>query len=75
MGLNWNSMGQWEIIWIVLGIIRGYWGIVGVHFELIGSSFLVHLKFVWGSFEVIGYLLGVQLRLICSFGGSLEVHI
>ena len=33
------------------------------------------MKFVLGSLEVIGYLLGVQLRLICSFGGTLEVHI
>ena len=27
---------------------------VGVHLELVGSSFLVHLEFIGGSLEVIG---------------------
>ena len=34
-------------------VIGGDWGIVGVQLEFVGSSFLVYLKFVGGSLEVI----------------------
>ena len=75
LGFILSSMGQWESIGIALGIIEGYWRIVDVHLEFVGSSFLVHFEFIWGSLEAIGYLSGVQLWLICSFGGSLEFHL
>ena len=70
-------MGRWEFIWIALRVIGGYWigEQLGFYLEFIGRSFLVHLKFVWGSMDVIGESLGnIKLRIYSNIFEVLNTY-